>query len=176
MTDVYRGLEGVPRGEVKYLRILEQVPRPWTAKRFWPDDITLGQNAAISMGSHIFVTVLHGIVPVDEDGSAHFTVPAGRSLFFQALDERFMEVERMRTFVNLQPGEVRSCIGCHQPRNESPPVKTPLAMMRPADQPQPQPGDQRSGYLPCSLVPLRIADHPVAAAGDRRGASWPAAS
>ena len=157
MTDVYRGLKGIPRGEIKYLRILEQVPRPWTAKRFWPDDITSGQNAAVSLGSHIFVTILHGVVPVAEDGSAHFTVPAGRNLFFQALDEQFMEIERMRTFVNLRPGEVRSCIGCHQSRNEAPPVATPLAMTRPADRPQPQPGDltvPRPLYYPADVQPI----------------------
>ena len=157
MTDVYRGLQGIPRGEIKYLRMLEQVPRPWTAKRFWPDDITSGQNAAVSLGSHIFVTILHGVVPVAEDGSAHFTVPAGRNLFFQALDEQFMEIERMRTFVNLRPGEVRSCIGCHQSRNEAPPIAAPLAMTRPADRPQPQPGDltvPRPLYYPADVQPI----------------------
>lgn len=157
MTDVYRGLEGVPRGEIKYLRILEQVPRPWTAKRFWPDDIAYGQNAAISLGAHIFVTVLHGVVPVEEDGSAHFTIPARRSIYFQALDERFMEVERMRTFVNLQPGEVRGCIGCHQPRNESPSVDVPRAALRAPDTPRPQPGDPcvpRPLYYPTDVQPI----------------------
>lgn len=141
MADVYRGLEGIERGEIKYLRILEQVPRPWAAKRFWPDDITNGQNAAISLGAHIFVTILHGVVPVEEDGSAHFTVPAGRSVYFQAIDRNYMEVERMRTFVNLSPGESRGCIGCHQPRNEAPMPGVPLAMLRPPDRPRPQPGD-----------------------------------
>ncbi len=157
MTDVYRGLEGVRRGEIKYLRILEQVPRPWTAKRFWPDDIAYGQNAPISLGSHIFVTVLHGIVPVEEDGSAHFTVPARRSIFFQALDERLMEVERMRTFVNLQPGEVRGCIGCHQPRNEAPRAGLPRAILREPDYPQPQPGESsvpRPLYYPTDVQPI----------------------
>ncbi|MDZ7616695.1 MAG: hypothetical protein U1E05_06805 [Patescibacteria group bacterium] len=157
MADVYRGLEGIQRGQVKYLRILEQVPRPWNAKRFWPDDITNGQNAAISLGSHIFVTILHGVVPVEEDGSAHFTVPAGRSVFFQAIDENYMELERMRTFINLQPGEARSCIGCHQPRNEAPPARPPLAMLRPPALPRPQPGDStvpRPLYYPTDVQPI----------------------
>ncbi|MDY0166547.1 MAG: hypothetical protein RBS80_08380 [Thermoguttaceae bacterium] len=157
MADVYRGLEGIERGEVKYLRILEQVPRPWTARRFWPDDITNGQNAAISLGAHIFVTVLHGVVPVEEDGSAHFTVPACRSVFFQALDENYMELERMRTFVNLQPGEARGCIGCHQPRNEAPPARPPLAMRRPPALPRPQPGDAtvpRPLHYPADVQPI----------------------
>jgi len=52
------------------------------------------------MYAHIFVKVHHGVVPVYEDGSAHFTVPADRNTFFQALDESYMEVQRMRSFVN----------------------------------------------------------------------------
>ncbi|MHB8954313.1 MAG: HzsA-related protein [Pirellulaceae bacterium] len=157
MADVYRGLDGVRRGDVKYLRILEQVPRPWTAKRFWSDDITYGQNAAISRGSHIFVTILHGIVPVEADGSAHFILPAGRSMFFQAIDEHYQEIERMRTFVNLRPGEVRSCIGCHQSRGEAPGAGTPLAMQRGPDRPRPQSGDEtvpRPLYYPTDVQPL----------------------
>ena len=91
MSDIYRGLEGVPRGTVKYLRVLEQIPRPWSARRFWPDDETHGQHAVISMNAHIFVKIHHGVVPVEEDGSAHFTVPAEKNLFFQALRQSSAE-------------------------------------------------------------------------------------
>ena len=141
MGDVYRGLEGVPRGTVKYLRVLEQVPRPWAARRFWPDDETLGQHAVISMNAHIFVKVHHGVVPVEEDGSAHFVVPTRKNLFFQALDKDFMEVQRMRSFVNLEPGESRSCIGCHEPKSLAPPAVMPKALARSPDRLAPQPGE-----------------------------------
>jgi hypothetical protein len=153
---VYEGLEGVERGEIKYLRIWEQVPRPWTAHRFWPDDATLGQNAVISLNAHIYVKVLHGIVPVEADGSAHFVVPADRNLFFQAIDEDFMEVQRMRTFVNLRPGESRSCIGCHEPRNQAPPHRMPLALLREPSLPGPQPGESvpRPLYYPTDIQPI----------------------
>ncbi|MBM3861331.1 MAG: hypothetical protein FJ395_17020 [Verrucomicrobia bacterium] len=141
LSDIYRGLEGVARGTVKYLRVLEQVARPWSAHRFWPSDSTLGQHAPISMYSHIFVKINHGIVPVHDDGSAHFTVPARRNIFFQALDENFMEVQRMRTFVNLQPGETRGCVGCHE-RSSSPPFGGRLlATAKPSVAPAPQPGE-----------------------------------
>ncbi|NLX98993.1 MAG: discoidin domain-containing protein [Rhodopirellula sp.] len=141
MSDVYRGLEGVKRGEVKYLRVLEQVPRPWSARRFWPDDEGLGQHAVISMNAHIFVKVHHGVVPVHGDGSACFIVPARRNLFFQALDANFMELQRMRSFVNLEPGESRSCIGCHEPRRLAPPPRFPQAMREAAARPASQPGE-----------------------------------
>jgi hypothetical protein len=143
MQDVSRGLglTGVSAGTVRHLRIWEQVARPWSAHRFWPDDETLGQHAPISLNAHIYVKVLHGIVPVAADGSAHFTVPADRNLFFQALDAEFMEVQRMRTFVNFQAGEVRACVGCHAPRSAAPGSRPVLALAHPADLPLAAPGD-----------------------------------
>jgi hypothetical protein len=39
------------------------------------------------------------------------------------------------------PGEVRSCIGCHEPRNNVPSVHATLAQRQPAQQPLPQPGE-----------------------------------
>ena len=156
MADVYQGLEGVKRGTVKYLRVLEQVSRPWSAHRFWPDDETLGQNAVISMHAHIFVKIHHGVVPVHEDGSAHFTVPADKNIFFQALDKEFMEVQRMRTFVNFQPGESRSCVGCHEPRSQTPPDRMPLALHQPAATRGSQPGETvpRPIHYPTDIQPV----------------------
>ena len=143
LADVYRGLHGVPRGTVRYLRVLEQVAQPWSARRFWPDDTALGQHAPIGKNSHIHVKVHHGVVPVHQDGSAHFTVPARRNIFLQALDENFMEVQRMRTFINLQPGERRSCVGCHEGRTAAPPLAAaPRALEFPPARPGPQPGEQ----------------------------------
>ena len=105
MTDVYQGLEGVRPGAVKYLRVMEQVPRPWSAYIDYDRrDASPGQMMAISLYAHLSVKVLHGVVPVREDGSALFTVPADRNIFLEALDEDFMEIQRMRTFVNLRPG------------------------------------------------------------------------
>jgi len=142
LRDVYRGLPDIERGKIKYVRVLEQVARPWTAHRFWPDDSWGGQNAPISMYAHIFVKVLHGIVPVHEDGSAHFIVPANANIFFQVLDENFMELQRMRSFVNYAPGESRSCIGCHEGRSLAPSMgNIPLASKSPAVRPAPQPGE-----------------------------------
>jgi hypothetical protein len=82
-------------------------------------------------------------VPVEEDGSAHFEVPPDKNLFLQALDQDFMEVQRMRTFVNLRPGENRSCVGCHERRQWAPANNPPMAMRRPLRKLQPQPGDDR---------------------------------
>ena len=74
-----------------------------------------------------------GTVPVEADGSAHFTVPAHRSLFFQALDEQGLAVQSMRSSTYLHEGETLSCVGCHEPGHRAPmnPALTPLAMQRP---------------------------------------------
>ncbi len=156
MSDVYRGLEGVKRGRIKYLRVLEQVPRPWAARRFWPDDEAHGQHAIISLNAHIFVKIHHGVVPVELDGSACFVVPAEKNLFFQALDADFMEVQRMRSFVNFRPGETRSCIGCHEPKALAPPRRTPLALGLPPSHLRPQPGETvpRPIHYPTDVQPI----------------------
>jgi len=143
VTDIYQGLEGVRKGEVKYIRVNEQIPRPWGARRQWGGDVYDQQHACVTKDTHLGLKVQHGIVPVYEDGSAHFVVPADKSIFFQVLDENYMELQRERTFVNYRPGETRACVGCHE-RNidvAPPAAQLPLALTRPPDRPGPQPGE-----------------------------------
>ncbi len=142
VADVYQGLDGVAPGTVKYLRVMEQVPRPWSVYLgYQPNDASPGQMVAISLYTHLSVKVLHGVVPVEKDGSAYFAVPADRNIFFQALDADFMEIQRMRSFVNFQPGERRTCIGCHEHRNRAPVNRHPMALDAPPSRPRPQPGE-----------------------------------
>lgn len=82
----------------------------------------------------------HGLAPVAEDGSANFLAPAARQLYFQLLDEDFNEIQRMRSVVQLQPGERRSCIGCHEHRHDAPPtVALPQAVQRHPSRLEPPP-------------------------------------
>ncbi len=60
-----------------------------------------------------------GTVPVEADGSALFEVPAGTPMLFQALNAQGRAVQTMRSLVYLQPGEHRSCIGCHEQRTKT---------------------------------------------------------
>jgi hypothetical protein len=156
LVDLYRSLTNVPPGTVKHLRILEQIPRSWAASQIQPGDSISGQNPAVSLFTHIWIAVLLGVVPVEADGSAFFKVPARRNIFVQALDENFMEVQVMRTFVNFQPGETRSCIGCHDPRDGSQMPERPLAMLKPAVALRPQPGDAgpRPLHYPSDVQPI----------------------
>ena len=183
VSDVYRGLEGVPRGTVKYLRVMEQIPKPWAAEvdPARGEDRTadgIGGHLAVSWNAHIWIAVLRGIAPVEADGSACFEVPARRNLFFQALDENFMEVQRMRTFINLEPGEQRSCIGCHEHRTQAPAGHAALALTRPPATLAAQPGEvaPRALYYPTDVQPIfdrhcvRCHDgHDPKAAPDLRG-------
>lgn len=81
-----------------------------------------------------------GTVPVEPDGSAHFTVPARRELFLQALDPQGMAITSMRSATQLQPGEHLTCQGCHEPRPRAPllPAQAPLALRRPPSRPKPE--------------------------------------
>lgn len=61
-----------------------------------------------------------GTVPVEEDGSAHFRVPAGMSFYMQALDEEGKMVQNMRSATYVHPGERLTCIGCHESKQSTP--------------------------------------------------------
>jgi hypothetical protein len=149
VTDIYAGLQGVPSGTVKYIRVLEELGRPWAARKSWND--RHGQTHAHSViGNGILgVKVQHGVVPVEEDGSAHFFVPAMRNIYFQVLDENFMALQTERTYVNYMAGETRSCVGCHETPKESPAPgpRIPLALLREPSTPGPQPGESAAGRV-----------------------------
>ncbi len=145
MQDVYQGLEGIKRGRVKYLRVMAAMNLSWLdAWRAGKQGDGAGMQAsAVSGDGDVSIKKVYGIVKVHDDGSAFFTAPANRNLYFQALDENYMELQRMRTFINLRPGETRSCIGCHEFRRKAPNMRSarPLAMAHPVKALQPQPGD-----------------------------------
>jgi hypothetical protein len=61
-----------------------------------------------------------GTVKIAEDGSVNFLAPAGKVLYFQLLDSEYNELQRMRSVIQLQPGEQRSCVGCHEDRRSTP--------------------------------------------------------
>jgi hypothetical protein len=142
VQDVYFGMENVPRGAVKYLRVMEQLPRPWSARHFWGGDEQGLQHAAISQRNHLAAQIRWGVVPVEDDGSAKFVVPANRAIFFAALDKDYRLIQQERTFVNYKPGERRACIGCHETPKDVPPVAGfPKAFQRDPSEPGPQAGE-----------------------------------
>jgi len=149
VTDVYKGMEGVGRGTVKYLRILEQVPRPWAIRKSWYKDDRDGMAHSAIGDGFLGLKAQYGIVPVEEDGSAQFYVPALRNIYFQALDENHLAVQTERTYVHYMPGETRSCVGCHEMPNQKqhPSTGVPMAMLRRPSTPSPQPGETTARRL-----------------------------
>ncbi|MCX8155775.1 MAG: hypothetical protein N3J91_04885 [Verrucomicrobiae bacterium] len=162
VANVYQGMEGVAPGTVKWLRINEALPRYWSTGRRWTPSLSSSEWKAA-----LWPRVQWGVVPVERDGSAHFVVPANRSIFLQALDADFREIQRERTYVHYAPGETRSCTGCHGQGHHTPVTSAqtvPLAALRPPSLPQPQPcdlvengGDGKAGqviHYPADIQPI----------------------
>lgn len=121
LLDVYDGLDGVPRGTARSLRVVEDVPRK---------GVTTG-GVVKTAGTLIFtIKRIFGTVPIEPDGSARFTVPANRNVYFEVLDADGLEIQRMRSVVCLKPREVRTCIGCHESRLTSPANRPAVAATR----------------------------------------------
>ncbi|NQT17855.1 MAG: discoidin domain-containing protein, partial [Planctomycetes bacterium] len=73
-----------------------------------------------------------GTVPVESDGSAFFETPVEVPVYFQALDERGLAVQSMRSATYVHPGERLTCQGCHERKHRPPaqPASLPLALRR----------------------------------------------
>lgn len=131
LMDVTKGrnMEGVKPGEIKKLLVMETLPKPVNFS---------GTMEPISLNGTFTLPRILGTVPVAPDGSAYFEVPAGRPLFFVALDQADLSVKRMQSFVSLMPGEATSCYGCHEHRTEAARSKRePLALKRPPSRIEP---------------------------------------
>jgi hypothetical protein len=122
LLDIYRGLTGVSRGSVTSLRIVGVPPKTQPNMNTPSIGIT-----ADDPGKYVL-----GTVPVEADGSAYFKAPAGASFFFQALNKDGFAIQTMRTVTCVQPNETLSCVGCHEPRNSTPPSHRPMAVAREA--------------------------------------------
>lgn len=120
VQNVYQGLIGIKTGSVKRLRIIGVPPKTQPHM----NSPSLGVSKE-DPGKFVL-----GTVPVEEDGSAHFHVPSGIPVFFQALDAEGLAIQTMRTLTYVQPGQTLSCIGCHESRELAPPGVRPLAALR----------------------------------------------
>jgi len=132
VADVYQGLTPVvKRGTVKYIRVCREVRADLIRLpngeyqadhepfQDWYATPTHKVNGPHGWPSYVAKGVL-GIAPVEEDGSANFYAPAGKVLYFQVLDADYNEIQRMRSVMQLQAGEKRGCIGCHESRMSAP--------------------------------------------------------
>lgn len=131
LANVYEGrnMDGIEPGDIRKLLVLETLPKPI--------NFTGGMDPLTYGGSFTLERVL-GTIPVEPDGSAYAELPALRGLFFVALDENELAVKRMQSFLTVQPGEVLSCVGCHEQRTRSyVPPQSLQALRRPPSRPEP---------------------------------------
>ena len=120
ITDIYTGggLKNIPRGTVKKLRV-------YTinyAYRHTGGYDVVGQESCWDCRRIL------GEVPVYEDGSALFKIPANRPIIVQPLDEEGCAMQLMRSWVVGMPGENVSCSGCHESQRDVTPTVMTMAM------------------------------------------------
>ncbi len=146
VSDVRKSLLPMPSDRrITQLRVFQLLPKSRTDN---------ASDPRIGHPDQANARMLLGTVPVEEDGSAYFRAPASKPLYFQAVDESGRAVQGMRTVVYLQPGERRSCVGCHEPPGTAPESRTILAVTRGPSTIEPGPdGSQPFGY-PRLVQPL----------------------
>ena len=122
------GMDKVPAGTIKYLRIVEAPPKRAWSKEGGGIDAT---QAPVMNWNCTNNKAIIGDVPVEADGSAYFTLPANTFVFFQALDKDKMMVQSMRSGTMIRPGEATGCVGCHENRRAAVPNNRKIATRRP---------------------------------------------
>lgn len=98
-----------------------------------PKTTPIESQPAIGYGHQKGARSILGTVPVEEDGSAYFTVPVNIPIYFQALDENGVAVQSMRSDTYVHEGEELVCQGCHESRHSSMsnrPIGMPKAFSR----------------------------------------------
>jgi len=122
LADIYAGdgLKEIPRGTVKALRV---------GTYYFSSHGTGGLLGSIGADGPWDVKRVLGSVPVEDDGSASFTIPANTPIFLQPLDSEEKALQLMRSWMVGMPGETISCVGCHETQNSvvmSKPIKASL--------------------------------------------------
>ncbi|MHC4399885.1 MAG: SUMF1/EgtB/PvdO family nonheme iron enzyme [Planctomycetota bacterium] len=135
LHDVYAGpgLAGVPRGAVKRLRV--------AAYHFGFPGMA-GPDKIGRAGPWEAMRIL-GTVPIDDDGSASFRVPANTPITVQPLDAEGKALALMRSWYTAMPGETAACVGCHEQPKDTPLPRYELAATRPPVEIEPWYGPAR---------------------------------
>ena len=110
VANVYESMRPWPTGvKITQLRIMQLLPKTTPS----------ADNPRIGFGHQKSARMVLGTVPVEEDGSAYFKLPANRPVYFQALDADGLAVQSMRSATYVHPGEKLFCRGCHDSRSRA---------------------------------------------------------
>ena len=115
IANIYEGegLRGVSSGTVKSLRLFSY---QFSYRNMGAEPYSVGLDGPWDPRRII------GTVPVKDDGSAYFRIPAYVPISMQPLDAEGKAIQQMRSWVTAMPGEVVSCVGCHESQNTTAPV------------------------------------------------------
>ena len=146
VSDVRRSLFEMPANRpIRELRVFQLLPK---------GGLHAANTPRIGHANAENARMLLGTVPVEPDGSAYFRAPAGKPLYFQAVDGAGRAVQSMRSVTYLQPGERRACIGCHEPPGSASSSRPALAMRRPASRLEPGPEGSHPFSFPLLVQPV----------------------
>jgi len=97
----------------RFLRLFKAVSQP-------PNDVQRVPGYAFGASGGTMREIL-GYVPIEPDGSVQVTVPADIAFSFDILDLNGHRVTfRHNNWLQLRPGEVKQCNGCHNSSSENP--------------------------------------------------------
>ena len=147
VINVYNSRQPLPAGvRIKALRIVQVLPKT----------TPLHHRPQIGYGCETGARAVLGTVPVEADGSAYFTLPAAREVYFQALDDNGVAVQSMRSGAWAQPGETLTCNGCHDRREQAPRLDAdrPLALRRAPSAIRPEPEGSNPFSFPRLVQPV----------------------
>lgn len=136
VADVHAGpgLEGVPRGVVKTLRVIEY----YFSKRGMG-----GLYGTLGADGPWDIKRILGTVPVERDGSAYFEMPANTPVSVQPLNAEGEALQIERSWFVGMPGERVSCLGCHESQDAAARDRQAAAMHRNPSAIQPWHGPAR---------------------------------
>lgn len=146
IADIYNGpgLQGVPRGTVKNLRVFAY-HFGYLKKAGFP---------LIGVNSGWDVKRVLGTARVEADGSACFQIPAHTPVSIQPLDGEGRAVQLMRSWLVGMPGERVSCVGCHEQRTATLPAKQAIAGTRSSEPLRPWHGPARPFAFAHEVFPV----------------------
>jgi hypothetical protein len=144
IQNVNIGLPESMHGKARFLQIVEAHERRIR---------TVPVNLWSGIGGFETKTVL-GTVPIESDGSASFRVPAGKSVFFSVLDEKYRGLHTMRMTTDIKPGERMGCVGCHEPPNTTPLKTVAMASRRKPSEITPPPWGVKTFGFPKLVQPI----------------------
>lgn len=147
IQDIYEGegLPGVPKGTVKALRVFAYE---------YAYNRSLSDHVAQGIQSGWDIKRLLGEVPVEEDGSVMFKIPANTPISLQPLSSDGSAIQWMRSWLTGMPGEVVSCVGCHEDQNQIPMPKRAMASVKPAKNLTAPEGGIRSFTFELEIQPI----------------------